>query len=61
MCHHTLKYNNMFLYSQVKVLWSADEINAVIKDAYEGSGESMQSKSLQSHIMLFHVFLMASV
>jgi len=35
-----------FLYYQVKVLWSADEINAVIKDAYEGSGESIQSKSL---------------
>ena len=31
-------------------MWSADEINAVIKDAHEGSGESMQSKSLQSHI-----------
>ena len=30
-------------------MWSADEINAVIKDAHEGSGESMQSKSLQSH------------
>ena len=31
-------------------MWSADEINAVIKDAHEGSGESMQSNSLQSHI-----------
>jgi len=50
MCHDALKYNNMFLYSQVKVLWSADEINTVIKDAHEGSGESTQSKSLQSHI-----------
>jgi len=61
MCHDTLKYNNTFLYSHVKVLWSANEINAVIKDAHEGSGESMQSKSMQSHIMLFYVFLMASV
>ena len=48
MRHDTLKYNNVFfLYSQVKVLWSADKINAVIKDTHEGSGES---KSLQSHV-----------
>jgi len=39
-----------FLYFQVKVFWSDDEINAVIKDAHEGLGESMQSKSQQSHI-----------
>jgi len=42
-------------------LWSANDISAVIKDAHEGSGESMQMKSLQSHITLLHVFLMASV
>ena len=47
---HIEVQQHVFLYSQVKVLWSADEINAVIKDAHEGSGESIQSKSLQSHV-----------
>jgi len=49
---HLEVQQHVFLYSQVKVLWSADEINAVIKDALEGSGESIQSKSLQSHIVI---------
>jgi len=33
----------------LKVLWSKQEIDAVIKDVHEGSGDSVESISLQGH------------
>ena len=34
---------------QLIVVWSTEEVQAIIKDAHEGSGNSVESRSLQSH------------
>lgn len=34
---------------QLKVIWSKDEVLAIIRDTHEGIGSSIESRSLQSH------------